>query len=126
MREPVSEEPKKSASLEAEVLRLLETSSESMTPGQVQRALDRPLAYTTVMTTLVRLHGKGSVTRRRVGRAFTYLPTFRADDRAAQSMTEALALGSSPEDVLSRFVSALSPEEEAALRRILDQGSEEV
>jgi len=105
------------------VLTLLEAAAAPMTPGEVQRALDRPLAYTTVMTTLVRLHGKGLVTRHRTGRAFAYSPTNRADDRAAQAMTEALDRGADRHKVLSRFVSSLSPEEEGLLRRLLlEQG----
>lgn len=35
-------------------------------------ASDRPLAYTTVMTILVRLHEKGYVTRTQTGRTYTY------------------------------------------------------
>jgi predicted transcriptional regulator len=38
----------------------------------VQAALGRPVAYTTVMTTLDRLYKKGLVGRRREGRAFVY------------------------------------------------------
>jgi predicted transcriptional regulator len=38
----------------------------------VQSALGRPVAYTTVMTTLDRLFKKGLVRRRREGRAFVY------------------------------------------------------
>ena len=38
----------------------------------VQAALGRPVAYTTVMTTLDRLFKKGLVGRRREGRAFVY------------------------------------------------------
>jgi predicted transcriptional regulator len=38
----------------------------------VQTRLERPIAYTTVMTTLDRLYKKGFVTRVRQGRAFSY------------------------------------------------------
>src|SRR3978361_1808080 len=38
-------------------------------PGGVPARLDRELAYTTVMTTLTRLHAKDAVTRQRAGRA---------------------------------------------------------
>jgi predicted transcriptional regulator len=38
----------------------------------VQARLQRPIAYTTVMTTLDRLYKKGFVTRVRQGRAFSY------------------------------------------------------
>jgi len=36
--------------------------------------LERPLAYTTVMTTLDRLYKKGLLTRRKLDRAFVYAP----------------------------------------------------
>ena len=44
--------------------------------SDVRRVLvnSRPLAYTTVMTLLERLARKGTVTRRKVGRAFYYSP----------------------------------------------------
>jgi len=48
----------------------------AQTVGQVLAALnarvDRPLAYTTVMTVLVRLHEKGFVIREKHGRRFRY------------------------------------------------------
>jgi len=40
----------------------------------VAQKLDRPLAYTTVMTTLDRLYKKGLLTRRKSERAFLYSP----------------------------------------------------
>ena len=40
--------------------------------AEVRSALDRPLAYTTVMTVLDRMTGKGVVTRRKNGRAWHY------------------------------------------------------
>jgi len=36
--------------------------------------LDRPIAYTTVMTTVSRLHDKGLLERRREGRRYLYAP----------------------------------------------------
>lgn len=48
--------------------------------GEVLEALNsgesRALAYTTVMTILVRLHKKGYLTREREGRHFRYAPAF--------------------------------------------------
>ncbi len=40
--------------------------------AEVRSALNRPLAYTTVMTVLDRMMGKGVVTRRKNGRAWLY------------------------------------------------------
>lgn len=41
---------------------------------EVAEKLDRPLAYTTVMTTLDRLYKKGLLERRKAERAFFYVP----------------------------------------------------
>lgn len=41
---------------------------------------DPPLAYTTVMTVLSRLHEKGHVTRERQGRGYAYTPVFSEDE----------------------------------------------
>lgn len=56
--------------------------------GEVLEALnaegDRTLAYTTVMTILVRLHEKGYVNRTKEGRHFRYTPAFEATSLPAQ------------------------------------------
>lgn len=61
--------------LEQAVVQLLWTLGESSVQD-VARKLDRPLAYTTVMTTLDRLFKKGVLERRQVERAFHYKPRF--------------------------------------------------
>ncbi len=93
-----------------------------LTPGEVQESLGRDLAYTTVMTTLVRLRAKGLAQRVKSGRAFAYSARQRAEDHAAQAMSEELARGRDRAAVLSRFVDRLGPEEEQLLRRLLDRG----
>ena len=97
----------------------------ALTPSDVQRGLGRDLAYTTVMTTLSRLHAKGIVLREKAGRAFAYRPVQRAEDQAAEAMAEVLARGTDPAAVLSRFVNRLGPEEEALLRKLLDREKSE-
>jgi predicted transcriptional regulator len=61
--------------LERRVMERLWTSG-PQTVGDILDALnsasDRPLAYTTVMTILVRLHEKGYATRIQTGRTYTY------------------------------------------------------
>lgn len=49
----------------------------------VQARLARPIAYTTVMTTLDRLYKKGFVTRVREGRAFRYTAARGREDTQA-------------------------------------------
>jgi len=57
--------------LEAGVMEVLWTHGESSVRDVVDR-LERPLAYTTIMTTLDRLFKKGLLARRREARAFIY------------------------------------------------------
>jgi len=57
--------------LEREVMELVWRAGE-VSVGEVQRALGESRAYTTVMTTLDRLHKKGLLARRKSGRAFLY------------------------------------------------------
>ncbi len=45
------------------------------------------LAYTTLMTTLDRLHRKGLLVRRREGRAFTYQPRCSRDELLSELMS---------------------------------------
>ena len=58
-------------SLEREVMDVVWDGA-SFTVRDVHAALSRPVAYTTVMTTLDRLFKKGFVARTREGRAFVY------------------------------------------------------
>src|SRR5579863_7687295 len=57
--------------LEIAVMEILWNQGESNVHDVVER-LDRPLAYTTVMTTLDRLYKKGLLIRRKSERAFLY------------------------------------------------------
>lgn len=58
-------------SLERQVMEIVWRQGD-FTVRAVQAQLARPMAYTTVMTTLDRLFKKGLVARRRDGRAFVY------------------------------------------------------
>jgi predicted transcriptional regulator len=58
-------------SLERQVMDVMWTG-DHMVVRDVQARLQRPVAYTTVMTTLDRLFKKGFVERTRQGRAFSY------------------------------------------------------
>jgi predicted transcriptional regulator len=60
--------------LEQSVLDQLWRAGRELSVRQVVGALPRRLAYTTVMTTLDRLHRKGLLSRRKEGRAFLYAP----------------------------------------------------
>lgn len=67
--------------LEMQVLGVL-NSANDLAVADIQQALKqsgRELAYTTVMTVLVRLYNKGLVNRRKEGRQFLYSATTRRD-----------------------------------------------
>ena len=89
-----------------------------MTPGEVLEALDRELAYTTVMTTLSRLHDKDAVTRARAGRAYAYAPADTAT-AAARRMRRLLDGGEDRAVVLARFLDELEPGDVPVLQRLL-------
>jgi predicted transcriptional regulator len=60
--------------LEQSVLDQVWRAGHEVTVRDVVAALPRRLAYTTIMTTLDRLHRKGLLARRKDGRAFRYAP----------------------------------------------------
>ena len=105
--------------LEAEVLAVLQSAGSALTPAQVRERLGDPLAYTTVVTILSRLHTKGVLVRSRAGRAFSYAPVADEPGLAARRMRGVLEAEADREAVLARFVSGLSPADERLLRRML-------
>lgn len=115
--------------LEAEVLACLAATDGPMTARQVNTAIVSSLAYTTVMTTLGRLHEKGALVRELTGRAYVYRLTgdSLAIDAAvtARRMHKALNAGSDRSVALNRFVSELEPEDERFLAELLRQLSDE-
>src|ERR1700761_4888272 len=65
--------------LEPEVMEILWRAGECSV-RDVLRQMDRPAAYTTVMTTLVRLHHKGVLKQSKQERAFRYAPLVTAQE----------------------------------------------
>ncbi len=74
-RRPGQVQPSGLGALELELMEILWLRGESRVREVVPR-LSRPLAYTTVMTTLDRLFKKGLLARRKLDRAFVYAPSF--------------------------------------------------
>jgi predicted transcriptional regulator len=108
--------------LEHQVLQVLWAADGPCTPGDVQAALgdEHALAYTTVMTILVRLWQKDLLTRERAGRGYAYRPVESRDERVASRMRELLADAGDRTAALAGFVSSLPPDELDDLRRLLD------
>ncbi|WP_246248283.1 BlaI/MecI/CopY family transcriptional regulator, partial [Micromonospora maritima] len=95
-------------------------ASDGVTVREVADALDgRELAYTTVMTVLDRLAGKGMVQREREGRAWRYRPAATREAHIAQLMLDALDLGGSRDAALVRFARSVTGTEADVLRAAL-------
>jgi predicted transcriptional regulator len=109
--------------LEHQVLAVVAGAGGPVTVAQVQQALPGRRAYTTVMTTLSRLAGKGALRQSREGRAYRYTLAAPADALedvvAARQMRRLLEVGAGKAGVLARFVAELGPEEEQLLAALL-------
>jgi predicted transcriptional regulator len=88
--------------------------------------LERPLAYTTVMTTLDRLFKKGLLARRKIDRAFVYAPRWSRSEweqkRAGDFVAGFLAAPQSSGGLLvSCLVEAVGQHDEALLDELEKQ-----
>jgi len=110
--------------LEREILACLAAHGRPMTVGEVQADLADDLAYTTVMTTLARMHAKQALHREPRGRAFAYsLPAGVDTARASMTAFQMRRLLDSDDDragVLAQFVAQLAPDDERLLHQLLD------
>lgn len=105
--------------LELTVMEILWARGESSVHDVAER-LERPLAYTTVMTTLDRLFKKGLLDRRKFDRAFFYTPLLSRmewEQRRAGEFAAGFLSGPPPSRdlLLSCFVDAVSKQDEALL-----------
>ena len=109
--------------LEAEVMAVLWGSDAPLLVRQVAAALNaaraEPLAYTTVMTVMSRLTGKGLLSRSRSGRRFVYTPAVA--DTAEVAVRG--VLDEFGDAALARFVerAELDPVLRERLRRLTEQ-----
>ncbi|GIJ77312.1 BlaI/MecI/CopY family transcriptional regulator [Micromonospora phaseoli] len=95
-------------------------TSDGVTVREVADALaGRELAYTTVMTVLDRLAGKGMVQREREGRAWRYRAAASREAHIARLMLDALDLGGSRDAALVRFARSVTGTEADVLRAAL-------
>jgi predicted transcriptional regulator len=106
--------------LERAVMDVLWDRSAPATVRDVADALsDRELAYTTVMTVLDRLAGKGMVERERAGRAWRYRPAAAREAYIAGLMLDALELAGSRDAALVHFARSVTGTEAQVLRDAL-------
>jgi len=79
----------------------------------------RELAVTTVLTVLSRLEKKGMISRDRSARPHRWRAAASRAEHVAELMHDALGDAGDREAVLARFVGRVTPEDAAALRRLL-------
>jgi predicted transcriptional regulator len=87
-------------------------------PGNVRDVidrLDRPLAYTTVMTTLDRLYKKGLLARRKSERAFVYSTALSREEWEHKRAGDFVAGFLTPELLISCLVDAVGQHDKALL-----------
>jgi len=122
--EAAAPEPRRRAGeLSRLALEVLEQAGRPLTPGEVRDQLQAagagPLAYTTVVTILSRLHAQGIAERSRAGRAYAYTATAGPAQLVAHRMRRLLDAEDNRDGVLASFVGGLSVRDERALRELL-------
>ncbi|MEW1846333.1 BlaI/MecI/CopY family transcriptional regulator [Nonomuraea angiospora] len=80
---------------------------------------DRVIAYTTVMTVMDKLHTKGLLKRKPVGRAYIYEAVSSKEAYTADVMRQSLAGSGNRAATLVHFLERLTPEEASALEAAL-------
>lgn len=110
--------------LAGEIFTVLEQAGVPLTAGEVRERIARPLAYTTVVTTMTRLYAKGALTRSREGRSHRYTPSTSQAGLVARRMRHVLADHDDRRAVLTHFVSELTDEDEEVLLGLLTEDDE--
>ena len=109
--------------LETEVLDALSMAGRPLSAADVRAALPVALAYTTVATTLRRLHEKGALTRGLEDRTHVYAVagarTAATERLVAHRMHRVLESGADRRGVLASFVDVLDEEEGRLLAELL-------
>jgi predicted transcriptional regulator len=110
-----------SGELEAAILQALWDAGRPLTPVLLHAALGADLAYNTVHTVLTRMCEKGVLRRTRIGARMWYEPVLAPADHGAARLHAVLDSSDDRHGLLRRFIDTLSPEDEEALRAMLDE-----
>ena len=105
--------------LESEVLAALWAAQRPLNPAEVLEAIGSDVAYVTVLSTLIRLHERGTVERDKHGRAHVYRPVRSRAETAATDMRAMLDGGGDHEQVLTRFLDMLPAADQDTLRSLV-------
>ncbi len=109
--------------LESAIMEVIWSQDQPLPVREVRERLHytRPVAYTTVMTVMTILHGKGVLRREKHGRAWRYWPAELREDHDARLMVEILRSGGNHRLTLLRFANRVSQDELDAIRDAIDQ-----
>ncbi len=104
--------------LESAIMDVVWASDRAYLVREVRERLsyNRSLAYTTVMTVMNILYGKGVLCREKHGRAWRYWPAESREEHDARLMEEVLRSGGNEHITMMRFVERVSDEERESLR----------
>ena len=104
--------------LESAIMDVVWASDRAYLVREVRERLsyNRSLAYTTVMTVMNILYGKGVLCREKHGRAWRYWPAESREEHDARLMAEVLHSGGNEHITMMRFVERVSDEERESLR----------
>jgi predicted transcriptional regulator len=104
--------------LESAIMDVMWTAARPYLVREVRERLcyNRPVAYTTVMTVMNILYGKGVLSREKHGRAWRYWPVESREEHDARLMAEVLRSGGNQQATMLRFVEQASDEEIETLR----------
>jgi predicted transcriptional regulator len=109
--------------LESAIMDVIWSSDRPLLVREVRERLHytRPVAYTTVMTVMTILYGKGVLHREKHGRAWRYWSAERREEHDARLMAEILRSGGDHELTLSRFLDRASEDELDTIRNAVNQ-----
>ena len=112
--------------LESAIMDVVWASDRAYLVREVRERLsyNRPLAYTTVMTVMNILYGKGVLCREKQGRAWRYWPSESREEHDARLMAEVLRSGGNEHITMMRFVERVSDEERESLRNAVLHSNE--
>lgn len=108
--------------LEADIMELCWQENPCSVRGiHEQLAVNRKLAYTTVMTVMSRLAEKGLLLRQHHGRAYLYTPACSRDEFCSDTISTVMQglVGGFGEPVLSHFVDTIDAQDTAQLDELL-------
>jgi predicted transcriptional regulator len=104
--------------LESAIMDVVWASDRAYLVREVRERLsyNRPVAYTTVMTVMNILYGKGVLCREKHGRAWRYWPVESREEHDARLMSEVLRSGGDERITMLRFVERVNEDERESLR----------